>query len=108
MRTSEFYSMLKSLGIPVAYSAFKSTVDFPYCVYEEHRDIRGDDFKNRIIEAGFRIELYDAERNVELEQKLEQMLDERGLEYGADYGIYIEDDQSFMTVYEVEPISYKK
>lgn len=108
MRTSEFYSMLKSLGIPVAYSAFNHEVDFPYCVYEESREVRGDDFRNRIIDVEFRVELYDDKRNVELEQKLEQMLDERGFAYRADYGIYIAEDQSFMTVYEVEPISYKK
>ena len=108
MKTNDFYSMLKTLGIPVAYSAFKNAVETPYCVYEESRDVRGDDFKNRIIEAEFRIELYCDERNVELEQKLEKLLDENGFEYSADYATYIPEEQMFMTVYQLDPISYKR
>lgn len=108
MRTSDFYAMLKTLGIPVAYSAFKNAVETPYCVYEESREVRGDDFTNRIAEAEFRIELYCDERNVEFEEKIEKLLDEHGFTYRADYAMYIPDDQTFMTVYEVEPIVFKK
>lgn len=108
MRTSDFYAMLKTLGIPVAYSVFKNAVELPFMVYEESREVRGDDFKNRIAETEYRIELYAYERNVELEEKLEKILDEHGFSYRADYGIYISSEQTFMTVYEVEPIVFKK
>ena len=108
MKTKDFYSMLKKLGIPVAYSVFKSEVELPYCVYEESREVRGGDFKNYIAEAEYRVELYCDERNVELEERLEKLLDENGFEYSAEYAIYISSEQMFMTVYEVEPIAFKK
>lgn len=108
METKQFYSLLKSLDIPVAYGAFKHEVEFPYCVYLEEIEVYGDDFKNTIKSAKYTIELYDLQRNIELEEKLEKMLDEHGFEYSAEYGTYIDDDQSFMTVYYIEPITYKK
>lgn len=108
MKTQDFYKMLKQCGVPVAYSAFKNETAVPYIVYTERREVYGDDFKARIIGAQFRIELYADERDRTLETKIENLLDENGFEYEAEYGIYIEDDQTFMTVYDVGQIYYKK
>lgn len=108
METKQFYSLLKQLEIPVAYSNFKTETELPYCVYLESRDVYGDDFKNTIADVQYIVELYDDVRNLELEEKIEKIFDENGFNYSVEYGVYLQDDQTFMTTYTIESIVYKK
>lgn len=108
MKTADFYSLLKKLEIPVAYSHFKEETALPYCVYLESRNVYGDDFENKIADTQYVVELYDDYRNLELESKLEKIFDEEGFSYDVDYGIYINEAQTYMTAYTIDTIVYKK
>ena len=98
MKPEELLNELRAIGIPVAFSHFKEKQIGDYIAYTFKQSIRGSDHANELIEYDYRIELYTAIKNVELEDKVTNFLDELGTDYEIYESVYIEDEDVFMTV----------
>lgn len=98
MKPEELIKELKAIGIPVAFSHFKEKQTGDYIIYTFKRSVSGSDHVNELEEYDYRIELYTAIKNVELEDKVTSFLDELGTDYEIYESVYIEDEDVFMTV----------
>lgn len=98
MKSEELIKELEAIGIPVVFSHFKEKQDGDYIIYTFKRSVSGSDHANELEEYDYRIELYTAIKNIELENKVTGFLDELGTDYEIYESVYIEDEDVFMTV----------
>lgn len=98
MKPEELLNELKAIGIPVAFSHFKEKQSGDYIIYTFKRSVSGSDHDNELEEYDYRIELYTAIKNIELENKVTRCLDSLGTDYDIYESVYIEDEDLFMTV----------
>lgn len=98
MKPEELLNELKAIGIPVAFSHFKEQQSGDYVIYTFKRSASGSDHANELEGYDYRIELYTAIKNIELENKVTRCLDELGTDYEIYESVYIEDEDVFMTV----------
>ena len=98
MTPEELIKELKAIGIPVAFSHFKEKQTGDYIIYTFKRSASGSDHANELEEYDYRIELYTAIKNIELENKVTRCIDELGIDYEIYESVYIEDEDVFMTV----------
>ncbi len=74
MTLTQVYAKLKTLGLPVAYMAFKTVVSPPFIVYfVDSEEIRGGDFDNSIIDRSLTVEFYSDTKNETTERAIEAL-----------------------------------
>lgn len=104
MRTlQELYTQLKSLGVPVAYRTFGKGEEppFPFIVYyRENESSLIADNHNYFQIPYVTIELYDLERNEQMETAIETMLNEHEIPYEK-YSVFIDEEQMELTGYDI-------
>lgn len=105
MEIEKLAEKLLELGVPVAYYRFTSPQKLPFIAfYEISGTVEGADDINLYRRKNFTIELYTAEKDVQLERKLENLFCNTELERQAD--TYLEKEDMFMTAYTMEIIQY--
>lgn len=103
MSLEEIYEKLCMLGIPVAYLQFSKPQKLPFIAYlEAGTEIQGADNYNLYRRTRIKIELYSEKKNPELERKIENLF--RTVEIEKYKDIYLDDENMFMTVFEIETI----
>ena len=104
MTLEKLYSILKATGYPVAYSHFEVKTSLPFITYlvDGSSNMFADNKVYKKIE-NIKIELYTAEKNLEIEENLERLLDENEIAYETDE-TWIESEKLFQKIYEVELI----
>ena len=74
MTLTQVYMKLKTLGLPVAYMAFKTVVSPPFIVYfVDSEEVRGGDFDNSIIDRSLTVEFYSDTKNETTERAIEAL-----------------------------------
>ena len=104
MTLEKLYAILKATGFPVAYSHFEVKTSLPFITYlvDGSSNMFADNKVYKKIE-NIKIELYTAEKNLEIEENLERLLDENEIAYETDE-TWIESEKLFQKIYEVELI----
>ena len=104
MTTAEVFSMLQSVGIPVAYLAFEEGTQqrCPFlCFYYPQSDNEDADNITWSKVEQLEVELYCNEKRFDLEKKLEQAFTEHGLAYDR-AETYISGEKMIETIYSME------
>lgn len=104
MTLEKLYSILKATGYSVAYSHFEVKTKLPFITYlvDGSSNFFADNKVYKKIK-NIKIELYTAEKNLEIEENLERLLDENEIAYETDE-TWIESEKLFQKIYEVELI----
>lgn len=104
MTLEKLYAILKATGFSVAYSHFEVKTSLPFITYlvDGSSNMFADNKVYKKIE-NIKIELYTAEKNLEIEENLERLLDENEIAYETDE-TWIESEKLFQKIYEVELI----
>lgn len=102
MTQAELYTMLTSLGLPVAYRAFKEPTDPPFICYlfTYDNDVKADNYNYAKI-RNFDIELYTDKKDITNEQAIENMLDTNRLPYSKTEA-WIESEQMLQVIYTIQ------
>lgn len=101
MTQEQIYSLLDTLGLPVAYSHFKETKKPPYLIYlTEDTSNFGADNKVYYKIDNWVIELYTDKKDINLERRLEALLDDVELYYEK-YETYIDTEKMYQVRYEI-------
>ncbi len=101
MTQEQIYSLLDTLGLPVAYSHFKETKKLPYLIYlTEDTSNFGADNKVYYKIDNWVIELYTDKKDINLEIRLEALLDDVELYYEK-YEAYIDAEKMYQVRYEI-------
>lgn len=102
MILEELYLILKSTGLPVAYSHFNERKSPPYITYlsSYSSNFNAD---NRVYKKidNIQIELYTKNKDLEVEKKLEDLLDENEIAYETTEE-WIDSEKLFQKIYEVQ------
>lgn len=100
---AELKTVLDSSGIPFAYRAWKNGHDLPFGVFYFERDnpfaADGIVYAKKTLYA---LELYTAEKDPDTEAALEKALTAAGIFYSKSDEIYIDEEQMFYVIYEIE------
>ncbi len=100
MTLEEIKNRLQSTGYPVAYRAFARKTPLPFIVYfSEGNNNFAADGSVYFSSQKIRIELYTTYRDLNSEAAVESVLTDLFYEKNV---IYIESDQVFETIYELE------
>ncbi|MBB5325200.1 hypothetical protein HNQ34_002300 [Anoxybacillus tepidamans] len=104
MTQAELYQALKSIGYPVAYGSFSSSVTPPFITYQfaYSNDMMADNVNYVAIED-FQIELYTAKKDLVAEKKVQDKLKELGLPYRK-FETYLDEEKVYQILYEVQII----
>lgn len=104
MRLEELYLILKSTGLPVAYSHFNEIKSPPYITYlnSYSSNFNADNKVYKKID-NIQIELYTKYKDLEAEKKLEDLLDENEIVYETTEE-WIDSEKLFQRIYEVRLI----
>lgn len=96
------YQVLKSTGLPCAYSHFKSGRKPPYLVYMgDGQDTTEADDTHYWKENRYRVEYYFTEKSEANEEAIEAALCENGFLYEKSEDAYIEKEGVFVIYYYV-------
>lgn len=102
MTDDELKSLLKSIGIPVAYSHFTKPPKLPYLVYLRVNDYNMHaDNKVYFKLNNYQIELYTEKKDLALEEKVEAMFDLKEIPYSTSEE-WIQDENMFQVVYSIQ------
>ena len=102
MTCEEIIDRLRTLGIPSAYSHFKSPPSLPFVVYTVPNDRRyGADNRNMLKSSTVHIELYTEAKDEELENAVAELFSEYELD---GYEDYLQEEQMYMKVFEFETV----
>ena len=104
MTLIELNELLKSLGVPVAYSHFNTPVKLPFITYLEVGStnfIADNKVFKKVIDVD--IELYTNKKDLEIELLLEQLLSDNEIPYDTVEN-YIDDEKVLQKIYEVRLI----
>lgn len=104
MTQAELYQALKSIGFPVAYGSFSSSITPPFITYQYaySSDMMADN-QNYAEISNFQIELYTAKKDIQAEKKVQDKLKELGLPYSK-IETYIDTEQLFQIIYKIQLI----
>ena len=102
MTQAELYTMLTSLGLPVAYRAFKEPTDPPFICYifQNSGDLMADN-ANTVSLNSFDIEFYADEKDLTNESAIEALLKANKMPYRK-YSAWIESEKLEETIYEIQ------
>lgn len=104
MTHKEIFTMLKTLGIPVAYDHFDSDKQIkpPFIVY---REISPDTFKADSITYyrpyEFEIEVITEKKDVSLQNQIETLLTNNHIPYDLDNEVWDDDERIYHNYYEI-------
>lgn len=76
-----------------------------YAVYLDTKNVRGSDDLNLIAEHSVSIELYEYSKDPETEKKIEAEFDKRGIDYHKEPRFWLEDEQLYQVIYDINYIS---
>lgn len=104
MTLEELYILLKSTGLPVAYSHFEEKKSPPYITYLSvySSNLYADDKVYKKID-NIQIELYTNKKDLAVEKILEDILDENEIAYDTTEE-WINSEKLFQRIYEVRLI----
>lgn len=104
MTQGELQSALKSLGYPVAYSAFQTAAAPPFITYQfaYSSDFIADNI-NYVDIGNFQVELYTVKKDLIAEKKVQDKLKELQLPYSK-YETWINDEKLYQIIYEIQLI----
>lgn len=104
MTYQEINQLVESLGLPYAYYSFpeEQAPELPFIVfyYPNYDDLGADNINYQKI-AELDIELYTANKDIELEQQIEQVLTANDL-FFVKSQTYIKQEQMYEVLYEIE------
>lgn len=99
---SDIYTVLRSTGLPCAYSHFKTDQDPPYIVYIGNgQDNLNADNTHYWRNNTYQVEYYFTTKNEANEASIEDALLGAGFVYEKSEDLYIEDQGVFMIYYYV-------
>ncbi len=102
MTNGELYSLLKTIGIPIAYKVFSEDEQQspPFAVYYRAgcENTYADD-KVYIKNQDFVLELYTDCRMLELEERIETLFDDNEIIYTVEE-VYLDDEKMYEMRYE--------
>lgn len=100
---AELKTVLDGSGIPFVYRAWKNGHDLPFGVFYFERDnpfaADGIVYAKKTLYA---LELYTAEKDPDVEAALEKALTAAGIFYSKSDETYIDEEQMFYVIYEIE------
>lgn len=104
MTLEELYQALKSIGLPVAYRAFKAPQKPPFLVYlfAYKSDMMAEN-QNYVDIDNFQIELYTENKDPATEKLVESKLRELGLPYTKTEA-FVQSEGLFQLVYDIQLI----
>lgn len=104
MTQAELHQALKTLGLAVAYSAFKGAVTPPFITYEfsGSDDLMADN-QNYVEISNFQVELYSKAKDLANEASVQDLLKSLRLPYRK-HEAFIESEGLRQVVYEVQAI----
>ena len=99
---TETMNKLKAMGVPAAYSKFKSRQTPPYVVYSGNgQSVFPADNTYTFRENDYQIEFYFTKKDETLEDRIEQLLLEDGFLYSKSEDVFIADEGVFVIYYQV-------
>lgn len=104
MTPAELNNALKSLGMPVAYSAFVTEVKPPFITYQFAYD--GDfkaDNQNYLEISNFQVELYTVIKDLAAERLVQNKLKELQLPYSKTE-VRLDEEKLLQIIYEIQLI----
>ena len=94
-------SLLKTLGLPVAYHHFEKAPRLPYIVYLFSGSSNfGADDKAYLHQPNYQVELYTSKKDPTQEKLIEDLLDEYDI-YWEKSELWIESEGLYQVVYEI-------
>lgn len=101
MTLEGLYADLNTLGMPLAYHQHTGAVSLPFLVYrfEGSEDLMADNH-NYVEISDVAIELYSNKKDTASEALVEAKLKELRIPY-VKHEVWIQDEELFMTLYEV-------
>lgn len=104
MTQAELYSALKSLGMPVAYLAFKTEVAPPFITYHYSypSDLMADN-KNYLEISNFQVELYTVMKDLGSEKLVQNKFKELDIPY-VKTEFWLDDEKLHQIIYEIQLI----
>jgi hypothetical protein len=104
MTLEELYQALESIGLPVAYRAFKVPQTPPFLVYlfTYKSDLMAEN-QNYVEIDNFQVELYTENKDPDTEKLVESKLKELGLPYSKTE-TFLQSEGLFQLVYEIQLI----
>ena len=90
---------LKTIGLPVANTAFKKAVPLPFIVFTEEDNASGSDELMCIHDRGITVEFYSNNIDKNNEKLVENLLIGKGIKYIKNR-TWIDEDKFFMTTYD--------
>ena len=100
---AELKTVLDGSGIPFVYRAWKYCHDLPFGVfYFEHDNPFAADGIVYAKKTLYALELYTAEKDPYAEAALEKALTAAGIFYSKSDETYIDEEQMFYVIYEIE------
>lgn len=102
MTQAELYTLLTSLGLPVAYRAFLEPTDPPFICYtfQNSKDLMADN-QNAVSLNSFDIEFYADSKDLTNEAALEALFKANKMPYKK-HGYWIESEKLEETIYEIQ------
>lgn len=107
MTRKEVAAVIKSIGLPFVYYAWKEkeAPELPYiCYYYPDEDFEAADNEHFAKIARLNVELYTENKDLQLEDTAEAALDTDELSIVAKSSTYLQDEQMYETLYELEVI----
>lgn len=96
------YQVLKSTGLPCAYSHFKTNQEPPYIVYIGNgQDTFSADNTYHWAENRYQVEYYFKRKDESVESTIESLLLENGYHYQKSEDLYLEDQDVFLIYYNI-------
>ena len=104
MTLEELYQALESIGLPVAYRAFKDPQNPPFLVYlfAYKSDLMAEN-QNYVEIDNFQVELYTENKDPTTEKLVENKLKELGLPYSKKE-TFVQSEGLFQLVYDIQLI----
>lgn len=104
MEHKEIHDLLKTLGIPVAYSHFdvRQNVVPPFIVYRENTpETFKADGRTYYRPYEFEIELVTEKKDIALEKTIEELLNTNNIPYDKSDEVWDEDEKIYHNFYEI-------
>lgn len=100
MTHATLFTLLQTLGLPVAHNDYKDPPFLPYLIYKESgASATGSDERNEIRNSEWLVELYTEKKDVGTQTDLEGLLNSRGVEWDMAFGGTIDSEGLYMAAY---------
>jgi len=102
MTQAELYTLLETLGLPVAYMAFSEQTDPPFICYtfQYNQDLMADN-KNDVSLDFFHVEFYADKKDLTNEAAIEALFKANKMPYGKSE-VWIDSEKLIEIIYEIQ------